>query len=234
MRTQTAIAMTPTLFAGTGRVRTVAIIARDLGRRGTLARSLVPCGAMSCVGSFGTAIQAVRDRAAVGADVFLVDAGTDVPVAESLRCLRAARPNAVALAVLDVSANAQVFEALCNGATGCLSRNVSPERLATAIEDAANGGAPLSPEFSRMVVSLFQSGGASQTVSSALTPRERTMLALLACGCTYVAAARRMGISVNTVRNHVRRIYEKLQVRSKGHAVATGFRHGLIDAGMLR
>jgi len=97
-----------------------------------------------------------------------------------------------------------------------------------AIEDAAAGGSPMSPEIARKVVALFQRTGPPELETSALTPQEVKLLSLLASGSTYQAAGEELHISVNTVRNYVRSIYEKLHVHSKGAAVAKAFRRGLI------
>jgi len=91
--------------------------------------------------------------------------------------------------------------------------------LLEAINEAHNGGAPMSPEIARKVVTLFQKTGPVEKVNEALTPQEVRLLKLLSEAYSYQGAAERLNISVNTVRDYIRSIYEKLHVHSKSEAV---------------
>jgi len=112
-----------------------------------------------------------------------------------------------------------VFESICKGACGYLLKNTPPARLLEAIRETHNGGAPMSPEIARKVVTLFQRTGPPEKIDERLTPQETRMLRLLVEGNTYQGAADLLKISVHTARNHIRSIYDKLHVHSKSEAV---------------
>jgi DNA-binding NarL/FixJ family response regulator len=90
-----------------------------------------------------------------------------------------------------------------------------------------DGGAPMSPEIARRVVELFQKFHPPSRVDYQLTPHEERILRLLVSGENYKTTAAKLGVSVNTVSYHVRRIYEKLQVHSRTDAVAKALRSGM-------
>lgn len=108
-----------------------------------------------------------------------------------------------------------VFDALCAGASGYLSKNSSKLELITALDEVLDGGAPMSIHIAKMVVSSFR-----KATSSILTERETEVLSLLASGKSYNSVAEKLFISVNTIRFHIKNIYEKLQVNSKEEAIA--------------
>ncbi len=122
----------------------------------------------------------------------------------------------------------RVFESICNGASGYLLKKTPPARLLEYIREVYDGGAPMSPEIARKVVRLFQSIGPHKKIDEHLTAQEVRLLKLLADGFSYQGAAGQMKISVNTVRNYIRTVYEKLHVHSKSEAVSKAIRSGLI------
>src|SRR5262249_41190525 len=111
---------------------------------------------------------------------------------------------------------------------GYLLKETPPARLLEAINEAHNGGAPMSPEIARKVVTLFQKTGPVEKVNEALTPQEVRLLKLLSEGYSYQGAAQRLNISVNTVRDYILSIYEKLNVQSKSEAVTKALRSRLM------
>lgn len=124
-----------------------------------------------------------------------------------------------------------VFESLCNGASGYILKRTPPARLLEAIAETQRGGAPMSPEIARKVLSQFRKLGSAtpaQGGGGALSPQETRLLALIAAGSSYREAALELDVSINTVRTHIRSIYEKLQVHTKSEAVAKAMRSGLI------
>ena len=128
---------------------------------------------------------------------------------------------------------ATVVEALSNGAVGYVLKRTPPAKILDAIREVAEGGSPMSPEIARRVVGLLgRPGGASRAGAAAaevsLTEQERRLLRLLADGHSYLSAADALGISVNTVRNHIRSLYEKLQVHTRSEAVGKALRGGVI------
>jgi DNA-binding NarL/FixJ family response regulator len=122
----------------------------------------------------------------------------------------------------------KVFESICSGACGYLLKETPPAKLLEAIREAHEGGAPMSPEIARKVVKLFQQTGPPEKFDGQLTPQEMRLLKLLAQGYSYGRAAGHLGISVNTVRDHIRSIYDKLHVHSKSEAVSKAIRNRLI------
>jgi DNA-binding NarL/FixJ family response regulator len=120
---------------------------------------------------------------------------------------------------------------------GCCTRALSSfrehktprERLLAAIRELREGGAPMSPEIARKVVLMFQKVAPPQTCEHQLTPREFEILRLLADGHSYKTCAERLSLSLDTVRFHIRNIYEQLHVHSKSEAVLKGIRSGLIS-----
>jgi DNA-binding NarL/FixJ family response regulator len=123
----------------------------------------------------------------------------------------------------------KVFESICNGACGYLLKKTPPAKLLEAIREAYEGGAPMSPEIARKVVRLFQNTRQPEKVEEQLTPQEVRLLQLLSDGHSYQSAAGQLNISVNTIRNYIRSIYEKLHVHSKNEAVGKALRSGIIS-----
>jgi DNA-binding NarL/FixJ family response regulator len=121
-----------------------------------------------------------------------------------------------------------VFESICNGACGYLLKNTPPARLLEAISETHNGGAPMSPEIARKVITLFRKTGPPEKIDERLTPQEMRLLKLLVEGQTYQGAADTLKISVHTARNYIRSIYDKLHVHSKSEAVCKALRSRII------
>jgi DNA-binding CsgD family transcriptional regulator len=122
-----------------------------------------------------------------------------------------------------------VFEAICAGACGYLVKETSRERLLSAIRELREGGAPMSPEIARKVVLMFQKVAPPKARERQLTPREFQILRLLADGHSYKTCADQLSLILDTVRFHIRRIYERLHVHSKSEAVLKAVRSGLIS-----
>jgi DNA-binding NarL/FixJ family response regulator len=122
-----------------------------------------------------------------------------------------------------------VFESICNGACGYLLKRTRPAKLLEAISEAHLGGSPMSPDIARKVVCLFQKIRPPANTDHALTPQEVRILGLLAEGHSYKTAADQLRITVNTLRNYIRSIYDKLQVHSKTAAVRAAIKSGIIS-----
>jgi len=124
-----------------------------------------------------------------------------------------------------------VFKALCAGACGYMVKKTPPAQLLEAIQDAYEGGAPMSSHIARKVVDFFQDKGRMNVEVDNdidLTPREKEVLTGLVDGNNYKAIADKLFISVETVRFHFRNIYKKLHVHSKSEAVAAAIKKGLV------
>ncbi len=147
---------------------------------------------------------------------------------EGLKLLRERYPT-VALVVLTVfDDDERIFNALCAGASGYLLKSTPPARLLEGIREVVAGGAPMSPEIARRVVSLFRTVQPPDHSEYSLTPHELRILKLLVEGHSYKSAAAEMGTAFHTIAFHVQNIYQKLQVHSKSEAVAKALRSRLI------
>ncbi len=116
-----------------------------------------------------------------------------------------------------------VFNALCAGAAGYLTKNISPKKLIDSIIEVHNGGAPMSTNIARMVVKSFHKNS-----SSPLSPRETEVLQLLSKGKSYTMIADELFIDKETVRSHIKNIYFKLEVHSKAQAIEKAEQQNLI------
>jgi DNA-binding NarL/FixJ family response regulator len=123
----------------------------------------------------------------------------------------------------------RIFNALCAGASGYMLKKTPPARLLENVREAANGGAPMTPEIAHRVVSLFREICPPEQSNYHLTPHELRLLKLLVEGHNYKTSAAQMGITFNTVCFHIKQIYEKLQVHSKSEAVAKALRNRLVS-----
>jgi DNA-binding NarL/FixJ family response regulator len=183
---------------------------------------------MQVVGRYGSGEEAVADVAAQQPNVILTDLGLPgiqgVDVVASLRLLL---PNTPILVLTVHGEDHFVFDALCAGACGYLLKDVEPSRLLAAIREVHLGGAPMSPEVARRVVSMFQKFSSPRS-KSVLSERELQVLRLLAEGDSYKTCADRLSVSIDTIRFYVRRIYERLHVHSKSEAVIKALRDGWI------
>jgi DNA-binding NarL/FixJ family response regulator len=116
----------------------------------------------------------------------------------------------------------KIFDSLAAGASGYLLKTTPPLKLLEAIKDLHAGGAPMSNQIARRVVAAFQRASeppAPAPEVATLSKREREVLDLLARGFLYKEIATRLGLSIETIRTHIRNIYEKLHVRSRTEAV---------------
>lgn len=205
----------------------VAIIDDDRALLDSLSLIIGAGSGLSCEGAFTSVEEALPALQRGGVDVLLLD--IQLPGMQgdaALELLRAACPSMRILMLTVFSDRDRLFTSICNGAHGYLLKSTPPGGLLDAIRAAQEGGSPLSPEIARHVVSFFQKTGPAD---QPLTAQEQRLLLLLAEGYSYQSAADRMNISVNTVRNYVRSIYEKLHVHSKSEAVNKALRQGLID-----
>jgi len=109
-----------------------------------------------------------------------------------------------------------------------LLKDTPPTRLLEAVSEARGGGAPMSAEVARKVVEMFQTLAPPRNEAYSLSERELQVLRMLVEGHTYKTAADALAISVDTLRFHVRNIYEKLHVHSKSEAVTKALRSGIL------
>ena len=123
--------------------------------------------------------------------------------------------------------NERIFDAICAGACGYLLKKTPWEKVVEALKEAVEGGSPMSPEVARRVINLFREIKPPKEAAYELTPHEVRLLRMLVEGHSYKTAAAELHVSVNTIKFHLRHIYDKLQVHTKSEAVAKALRHGL-------
>jgi DNA-binding NarL/FixJ family response regulator len=197
----------------------------------SLSQLIAGASGLSLVGAFSNCNQVTTDVARLQPHVVLMD--IDMPGingSEGLRRIKAGTPdiNVVMLTVFEE--NERVFGAVCAGADGYLLKKTPPARLLEAIGEVRAGGAPMTPAIARQVLQLFPKATptvASDDSAATLSPREREILRLLVEGYSYKMIAADREISIDTVRSHIKKIYEKLHVRSMTEAVSKALRQGL-------
>ncbi len=162
-------------------------------------------------------------------DVILMD--IDMPGTngiEGLKKIRAVNSEVKILMLTVFDDNKNVFEAVRNGANGYVLKKTPPAKLLEYIEDAASGGAPMTASIASQVLKMFSQINTSQNEDYNLSEREKQVLQLLVDGYSYKMIASEMFISIDTVRSHIKKIYEKLHVNSKSEAVAKAFKDKLL------
>ncbi len=211
-----------------GRIR-VAIVEDDRPTREGLGMLINGTPGYHCVGTYRTVEDALRAISRDVPDVLLLDINLPgMPGSEGVKPLKQRLPPMEVLMLTVYAEQDKVFESICNGASGYLLKETPPAKLLEAIREAHRGGAPMSPEIARKLVTLFQKTGPTEKIEEQITPQEARLLKLLSEGYSYQGAAERLNISVNTVRDYVRSIYEKLHVHSKSAAVTKALRSRII------
>ena len=178
--------------------------------------------------SFGSGEDALAGIGAEPPDVVLVDIGLPgISGLDVIRQLGERNPELKFLVLTSYDDDERIFSALCAGACGYLLKRTPPARLLESIKEVAAGGAPMTPEVARRVLSVFRGTAPPQKSEYRLTPQESKLLKLLVEGHSYKTAAYELGLTVHAIGFHVRNIYEKLPVHSKSEAVATAIHHRL-------
>lgn len=207
----------------------IAIVEDDPRTREALSLLVRGTDGFLCVATCGSVEEALARVPPTAPDVILLDIGLPgIDGSEGVAKLRASQPGATVLMLTVFEDEDRIFASLCNGAAGYLLKKTPPALLLESIREAHGGGAPLSPEIARKVVRLFRNVAPPERVEETLTLQETGLLELLAAGHTYSSAAEEMGVSINTIRNYVRSVYQKLHVHSQAAAVTKAIRAGLI------
>src|SRR5215510_669581 len=183
----------------------------------------------TCVGAFPTMEDAIAGIHYNLPQVALVDIGLPgMSVIEGIAILKERHPELALLMLSVYDDDERIFKALCAGACGYLLKKTPPARLLESIREVIGGGAPMSPVVARKVISLFREFRPPAEAEYHLTPHETKLLRMLVDGYNYKTLAAELGVSINTISFHMRRIYEKLQVHSKSEAVSKALRQRLV------
>ena len=179
---------------------------------------------MECVGRYADGDSAATGLLADKPDVALMD--IQMPGKTGIECIRELKPRLSKtqfVVLTSYTDDRRVFESLKAGATGYMLKRSAPLEILQAIEQVRSGGSPMSGYIARRVVESFGSGSPPPAGAKGefpgLSPREESVVLLLSRGYLYKEIADELSIGVETVRTHLRRIYEKLQVRTRTEAV---------------
>lgn len=200
---------------------TVSIVDDEADLRKHIAGYLGAAGNIRCISAYASAEEALAKLPQDKPDVILMDINLgEMDGIECVRRLTVQMPDAQVLMLTVFEDTEKIFHALSAGASGYLLKRLSPKKLLEAIEEVCAGGSPMSAPIARKVVKSFKATPARGDESADLSPREHSVLDGLAAGLAYKQIADQLGVSIHTVRNYIRRIYEKLHVRSRTEAVA--------------
>lgn len=183
-------------------------------------------GEVSVVGDFKQATDVASQVRQFAPSIVLMD--IDMPGITGIEAVKQIRGFNRELPILMLTVfddNANVFNALCAGASGYLLKKHVSSRLLSSINEVLDGGAPMSPAIARMVLSSMQT---PVTKNYDLTTREREILASLSKGNSYKLIAAGLEISIDTVRTHIKNIYVKLEVHSQTEAVSKAINEKLV------
>jgi len=175
---------------------------------------------LRCVAIFDNEQQAISEIPILAPQIVLMDLklgkGSGINV---IRALKPKMPDTQFLVITIFEENEKVFDSLKAGATGYIVKSASPEEYVAAVRCLLAGGSPLSPVIARKLVNTFGEKPNKKVLGQELTERERQIIDLLAAGLMYKQVAEQLNISIDTVRTHIRHIYEKLQVQSRTEAL---------------
>ena len=200
---------------------TVSIVEDQEPLRNTLARVINRAEGFKCVSHYGSAEAALEALPNDKPEVVLMD--INLPGMNGVECARRLKQavpqmQIVMLTVYEDTEN--IFNALAAGASGYLLKRTTSAELLESLREVHRGGSPMTAHIARKVVQSFQRSAASNEATEELSPREREVLDCLSQGFLYKEIAEKLGISYETVHTYIRRIYEKLQVRTRTEAVA--------------
>jgi DNA-binding NarL/FixJ family response regulator len=183
----------------------------------------------TCVGAFDNCRKVISDLLALQPKVILMD--IDMPGRNGIEAVQLVRQadkevKIIMLTVFDDNRN--VIDAICAGASGYLLKKYCFEELFSAITDVLNGGAPLSANVARMVLDHLAKSGSGTIEKYDFTAKEKEILDALVKGYTYKKIAALNNIGFETVKKHIRNIYEKLHVHNQAEAVAKAIKNRIV------
>ena len=206
----------------------IIVLEDDLGYTRVLNQVFDRNAGFKILQSFHSPVTFLTELPKLEAQIYLLD--INLPKMSGMECIshiRDFKPHSRILMLTLHSDDKKVLQSFLNGADGYLLKDSTPDQIFEAIEDVLNGGAPMSPVIARKVVRLLnhmgtQSGNKEKNspVDHILSKRENEILACLAEGKKYKEIANLLFVSKDTVKTHIRHIYEKLQVRNKAEAIA--------------
>jgi len=162
-------------------------------------------------------------------DVVLMD--IDMPVVNGVEAVKKIRTTDERLPVIMLTVfddNENIFKAICAGASGYILKRYATEEIPSAIRMVLAGGAPMTGSVARKVLQMVPQAGTAEQEKSNLSPKEITILQFLVNGYSYKMIASELKISIDTVRFHIKKIYDKLHVHSATEAVSKAIKDKLV------
>lgn len=201
--------------------KSVVVVEDDRGLREQLVAILRTAPDIKCIGAFATGEEALAKIPAQNPDVVLMDIG--LPGMSGIDCVAQLKkldsaPQIIMVTVYEDSD--RIFRALKAGANGYLVKSSPPDDLLDAVRDVDTGGAPMSSHIACKVVEHFHAPATNDHEKNNISSREQQVLDLLASGFIYKEIGDQLGISMETVRSHVKNICQKMHVRNRVEAVA--------------
>jgi DNA-binding NarL/FixJ family response regulator len=198
----------------------VVIVEDDLELRRLLEQLIGKQDDMQVTKSFSNGRSFINDFKSLDVDVVIMD--INMPGKTGIECVsetKHLRSDVQFLISTSFENHEYIFQALCAGATGYLLKSSKPAELLEAIRQINQGGSPMSIQIARLVVGSFQTDKKTTASVNELSTREKEIIHWLAQGLVYKEIGEKLFISPQTVRTHIRNIYEKLQVSSKTEAI---------------
>jgi DNA-binding NarL/FixJ family response regulator len=198
----------------------IAVVEDDKMVREVLEILLNGSPGFSCVAAYGNGEDAVTGLPEVNPDVVLMD--INLPGINGIECILRLKELGLPMLFIMLTIfedSDAIFQSLSAGASGYLLKGTPPAKLLEAIQDVHQGGSPMSREIARKVIQSFQHLPTNNVTENILTKREEEILTYLVKGLLYKEIASLLFIGVETVRTHIRHIYEKLQVRTRSEAI---------------
>jgi DNA-binding NarL/FixJ family response regulator len=199
----------------------VSIIEDDDWIRENLAVRIKQTEGFVCTGSYRTGEEALAHLPALAPDVVLMD--INLPKMNGIECVRQLKaliPSTQILMLTVYEDSDKIFNSLLAGASGYLLKRTPQAEILAAVADVHRGNSPMTGHIARKVVQYFNQRGDFGTEVEKLSPREREVLEHLARGVPYKEIAAALAVSIDTVRVHIKGVYGKLHVHSRGEAVA--------------
>jgi len=211
-------------------MKTSVVIFEDNGDfREALVQLINTSGNFTCTGAFTNCNNVSADIKLLKPQVILMDIDMNgMTGIEAVRVIRTfdAGVKIIILTVFDDNKN--VIDAICAGASGYLLKKYCFEKLFSSIAEVLDGGAPMSANIARMVIDHVAAGNFAAAEKFDLTAREKDILSGLVKGYSYKMIASSLHISFETVKSHIRNIYEKLHVHNQSEAVAKALKNRIV------
>ncbi len=200
--------------------------------RRVLSRVLNRSATLTCPCAFGSCEEALAAlKSKPPPDVILLDIGLPgMNGIEGIPRIKALAPATHILILTVFDDQEKVFDAICAGASGYLLKNTDEEAIASAVREVLEGGSPINPRVARLVLNMFASRAAPSKHEYGLSSREREVLELMVQGLIKKEIADKLSLSYHTVDHHLRSIYGKLQVHTRGGAVAKAVAEGILSS----